>query len=522
MASASPAAANPGGAPLLPVRYKALLTFAIMTAMMMQILDTTIANVALPHMQTSLGATIDSVAWVLTSYIVATAVAIPITGWLSDRVGSRNLFLWSVVGFIATSMLCGAATSLEQMVIFRILQGIAAAFIGPITLTAMLDINPSHKHNSALAIWSIGAVVGPVIGPLIGGWITESYNWRWVFYVNLPIGIVTLTILYVLLPTRPVVRRSFDILGFSMFALGLASLQLVLDRGQQLDWLDSPEIWIGIGAAIVGFWVFAVHMATGRNTLLSPRIFTDRNVAGSLVYMLLAGVVVFAVMALIAPMLQTVMGYPVIEAGKLLAPRGVGVIVAMATAARLMNYVDARYVVCAGWAIAAWSCYLMTQWDLTMDWRPIVTVGLVQGFGLGFIVVPINAIAFATLPPELRTEASALLNLMRNVGASIGISVTATNIARVQQISHADLATHINPSTLPSMELHRLGLPPEVAIRLIDQEINRQALMIGYVDNFWLIMWACIIAAPTVLLLKRVPPIRKRLAQAQASPEPAA
>jgi DHA2 family multidrug resistance protein len=521
MASASPAAANPDGAPLLPVRYKGLLTTAIMLAMMMMILDTTIANVALPHMQTSLGATIDSISWVLTSYIVATAVAIPITGWLSDRIGSRLLFLWAVGGFVATSMLCGAATSLEQMVIFRILQGIAAAFIGPVSLTAMLDINPAHKHNKALAVWSIGAVIGPILGPMIGGWLTENYSWRWVFYVNLPVGLVTFTTLYFLLPTREKFRRSFDMFGFAMFALGLAALQLVLDRGQTLDWLDSTEIWIGIGCIIIGFWVFTVHMATGRNTLLSPEIFTDRNVVGSLIYMILAGVVVFAIMALIAPMLQHVMDYPVLEAGKLLAPRGIGVIFAMALAARLMNYIDARYVVCAGWLISAWSCHMMTQWDVVMDWRPIVSVGLIQGVGIGFVILPINAIAFATLPAKLRTETSSLLNLTRNLGASIGISITATNIARVQQVSHADMAAHINPSTLPSIDISRLDVPPDIAIHLIDAEINRQALMVGYLDNFWMIMWACIIAAPTVFLLNRVKPMRSEEGGAAAIPEPA-
>lgn len=505
MASSPSAAATPDGDALLPVRYKGLLTFAIMMAMMMQILDTTIANVALPHMQTSLGATIDTIAWVLTSYIVATAVAIPITGWLADRIGSRNLFLWAVAFFIVTSMLCGAATSLEQMVTFRIMQGIAAAFIGPISQTAMLDINPSHKHGQAMAIWSLGAVMGPILGPLIGGYITEYYNWRWVFYVNLPIGAVILAMLYFLLPSRKIEKRGFDLFGFSMFALGLAALQLVLDRGQQLDWLDSTSIWIGIGCVIIGFWVFIVHMLTGKNTLLTPAIFTDRNLVGSLIFVAFVGVIVFAIIALIAPMLQGVLDYPVITAGYLLAPRGLGVIVAMGIAARLMNVMDARVILAVGWAITAWSCYMMTNWMIGMDSGPIILVGVIQGLGIGFIFVPLNVIAFATLPVSLRPEGAALMNLLRNVGASIGISITASNVARNLQISHADLAENITPSTIPSFGLERLNLPPEQVVALLEGEISRQALMIGYVNNFWLIMWGCIIAVPASMLLKKLP-----------------
>lgn len=503
MASISPA--TPDGDALLPVRYKGLLTLAIMLAMMMQILDTTIANVALPHMQASLGATIDTIAWVLTSYIVATAVAIPITGWLADRVGSRNLFLWSVAFFIVTSMLCGAATNLEQMVLFRIMQGIAAAFIGPISQTAMLDINPTHKHGQAMAIWSLGAVMGPILGPLIGGYITEYYNWRWVFYVNLPLGVLILTMLYFLLPSRPIAKRGFDLFGFSMFAVGLAALQLVLDRGQQLDWLESSAIWFGIGCVIIGFWVFIIHMLTGKITLLTPAIFTDRNLVGSLIFVAFVGVIVFAIIALIAPMLQGVMGYPVLSAGVLLAPRGLGVIFAMGVAARLMNSVDARILLAIGWAITAWSCHMMTNWTVGMDSGPVILVGVIQGLGIGFIFVPLNVIAFATLPVSLRPEGAALMNLLRNVGASIGISITASNVARNLQISHADLAANITPATLPSLGLERLNLPPDQVAVLLTSEINRQALMIGYINNFWLIMWGCIIAIPASMLLKKLP-----------------
>jgi DHA2 family multidrug resistance protein len=312
-------------------------------------------------------------------------------------------------------------------------------------------------------------------------------------------------LLWFLLPSRKIARRGFELFGFSMFALGLAALQLMLDRGQTLDWFESNWIWLALGCTIIGFWVFVVHMASGRNTLLTPAIFKDRNLVASLVNLMMVGVVVFAIMTLMAPMLQGVLGYPVITAGLLLAPRGIGVIIAMAIAARLMNSMDARILLAIGWAISAWSCYMMTGWSIEMDWWPVFTVGVIQGLGIGFIFVPLNVIAFATLPIALRPEGAALMNLARNVGASIGISITASNIARLQQVSHADLGTHITPSTLPSLGLERYNLPPDMAIQILDNEINRQALMVAYVDDFWLIMWGCIVAIPAVILMRRIP-----------------
>ena len=506
MASAAAETAPNSGDALFQVRFKGLLTIAVMMAMMMQILDTTIANVALPHMQTSLGATIDSIAWVLTSYIVASAVAIPITGWLSDRIGSRQLFLTAVALFIVTSMLCGIATSLEEMVIFRIMQGTSAAFIGPLSQTAMLDINPSHKHGQAMALWSMGAVVGPIIGPLIGGYLTEYYNWRWVFFVNLPFGVAVFTALWFLLPGRPTKRRGFDLFGFSMFALGLAALQLVLDRGQTLDWLDSTEIWIGIGACIIGLWVFVIHMTTGRGQrIITPAIFRDVNFTGSVIFMFIAGALVFSTMTLIAPMVQSVMGHPVISAGVILAPRGIGVIVAMIVTARLMRLIDARVLLALGWALSAWTCHLMTGWAPDMDSWPIISVGILQGVGIGVILVPLNTLAFATLPLDQRPEATAMMNLSRSFGGSVGISITATIVARILQTSHADLGANMTTATVQSLELSRIGLPPEIALRLMDAEINRQAVMIGYLDSFWLVMWACIVAIPATLFLKPLP-----------------
>lgn len=503
---------------LLPVRHKGLLTLGIMMAMTMQILDTTIVNVALPHMQTSLGATIDSVTWVLTSYLVASAAAIPLTGWLADRIGSRELFLAAVVFFIIASMLCGIATSLEQMVIFRIFQGICAAFIGPLSQTAMLDINPTRKHGQAMAIWSLGAVLGPILGPLVGGYLTEFYNWRWCFFVNLPLGVLTFTILFLLLPGRPLKRRGFDLFGFAFFALGVAALQLMLDRGQQLDWFNSWEIWIGLGATIIGLWVFVVHLATGRNTIVSPRVFADYNFVTAIVFMTVAGALIFASMAMLALMLQGVFGYPVIDTGMVLAPRGLGVIVAMAVAARLIGKVDSRILLFAGFAITAWSFRMMTGWSLDIDSWDVISTGLIQGFGFGLFIVVVNTVAFATLPLDLRAEASALLNLLRSLGASIGIAICATLVARTLQINHSVLAEHVNPYALPDMGASILGrfvISDEARMMIIDRAINREAFMISFIDSFWLLMIMAAAMAPIALITR---PMRE---EEPGEPQPA-
>lgn len=512
---ASAAASVPGTA-ALPVRHKALLTLGLMLAMMMQILDTTIANVAIPHMQASLGATIDTVSWVLTSYIIAAAVAIPITGWLADRIGSRLLMLCAVTGFILASMLCGIATSLEQMVIFRVLQGVAAAFIGPLTQAAMLDINPSEKHNSAMTMWSMAAVVAPIFGPIIGGWLTESYNWRWVFYVNLPIGLVTFALLFALLPSHPVRRRRFDGFGFAMVALGIASFQLMLDRGQQLDWFESIEIWIMLGVSIAALWMFLVHMIAARDTIVSRSIFANGNFVAAFALIALVGMLVFAVMALMPTMLQGVFGYPVMDAGMLLAPRGVGVMIAMLIASRLVTLIDQRAILIIGFAITVWSLYMMTGWSIEMSARPIIVASVIQGLGIGFVFVSLNVMAFATLDARLRAEGASLLNLSRSVGASIGISIGASSLARSIQISHADLSANITPYTMPALPAETLGQYEPLgvtALAMIDAEINRQAAMIGYLNDFYMLMLATIAAIPFLFLLRKPKPA--------AAPDPA-
>ncbi|MDF7776527.1 DHA2 family efflux MFS transporter permease subunit [Sphingomonas sp. AOB5] len=500
-------AAPKHGVAALPVERRGLLTFGVMLATIMQILDTTIANVALPHMQTALGATGDTITWVLTSYIVAVAIAIPITGWLSDRIGSRNLFLIATIGFVIASALCGAAQSLEEMVAFRILQGVCAAFMNPLSQTVMLDINPPENQAKAMSIWGMGIMVGPILGPVIGGWLTDNFDWRWVFFVNLPLGVICIALLWWLLPSRPIRRRPFDLFGFTLLAIGISALQLMLDRGQGEDWLGSTEIWIEMLVAFIALWMFVVHMATGKNPMFERNLWKNRNLVTGLFFMVVIGVVMMATMALLPPMMQNLYGHSVFDTGLLLMPRGFGVILTMWLSAQMIQRgMDARIVVGVGMAIAAYSLWDMTYWSLEMGSWPMIVSGFIQGLGMGLVFMPLNGMAFATLAPHQRTEGSSLINLARNIGSSVGISLVTTILARSIQESHAALVPNISADKLNTIDpnlLQILGGSGEAVLAMANAEINRQASMIAYLNDFYAMAIVTAVSVPLVFLLRK-------------------
>ena len=494
------------GQPLLPVQHRWLVTIGVMGAMVMQILDTTIANVALPKMTTSLGATNDTITWVLTSYIIATAIALPATGWLSDRLGSRNLFLIAVGGFVIASMLCGTAISLEEMVLFRVFQGICAAFINPLSQTAMLDINPPERAAKAMSVWGMGVMVGPILGPVIGGWLTESYNWRWCFYINVPIGAMTFAIMWFLLPSRPRLKRSFDAIGFGFIGISVAAFQLMLDRGQQADWFSSWEIRVEAMIAVAALWIALVHLSTAEKPLFDRHLFKNRNLVVGMFFMIVIGISTMAPMALLPSMLQQLFGYPVVDTGLMMAPRGVGVLFTMWLGGQLMGKVDTRYMVMVGLVIFAYSLWQMAAWSLEMDYWPVIVSGFVQGLGMGLVFMPLNSLAFATLDGRYRTDGSSLLNLMRSIGQSAGISMVTVLLARNIQISHADLASHVTRGAVPGLDLgalDRFGALSDSVFAMADGMINKQTAMIAYIDDFYLMAWISILVLPLVLLLKK-------------------
>ncbi|MBN8807345.1 MAG: DHA2 family efflux MFS transporter permease subunit [Sphingomonas sp.] len=507
--SAGPAAvpATPTlGKPLLAASNKGLLTVGIMAAMVMQILDTTIANVALPHMTSALGATSDTITWVLTSYIIATAIALPATGWLSERLGSRNLFLIAVGGFVFASMLCGTAVSLGEMVGFRILQGITAAFINPLSQTAMIDINPPERQAKAMSVWGMGVMVGPILGPVIGGYLTDNFSWRWCFYVNVPVGILTFAILWFLLPSRPRGERKFDFIGFAFVGIAVASFQLMLDRGQNADWFSSWEIVIEGLIAVAALWIAVVHLATAGKPLFDRHLFKNRNLVMGMLFMVIIGISTMAPMALLPPMLQQLFGYPVVDTGMMMAPRGVGVLFTMWLAGQLMGKIDTRIMIAVGLVIFAWSLRQMAAWSLEMDFWPVIIAGFVQGLGMGLVFMPLNSLAFATLDQRYRTDGSSLLNLFRSIGQSAGISMVTVFLARNIQTSHADLVQHITEKTIPGVnvsQLDQLGVASDAVFGMADAMVNQQAAMIAYIDDFYLMAWISVAVLPLVLLLRR-------------------
>ena len=485
---------------------RVVITVSVMAATIMQVLDSTIANVALPHMQASLSAAQDTIVWVLTSYIVASAIATPLTGWLADRVGIKRLLLISIGGFVATSMLCGAAQSLSQMVGFRALQGIFGAFLVPLAQTVMLGSYPKEKHGQAIAVWGMGVMIGPILGPVLGGWLTENFDWRWVFYINLPVGILAFAGTWLCMDESARISRRFDVVGFAMLALAIGTFQLMLDRGEGEAWFESWEIWIWAGLAASGLWMLVIHSASKSDAVIPMAILRDRNLVTSLIFSMAMGMILLAGMALLPPMLQRLFGYPTITTGLVLAPRGIGTLVAMTVVGRLVGRVDPRLLIFLGLGLTSLSLYQMTGFSLEMDSQPIIVSGLVQGLGLGLIFVPLNTIAFATIDPRWRTDAAGLLTLLRGLGASIGISVVTAFLSRNLQISHADLASKVTPFTLPMIDpatAEQLGAVGDSALAMIDLEINRQAMMIAYIDDFRLMLIISMVLMPLVLFLKR-------------------
>jgi DHA2 family multidrug resistance protein len=484
--------------------HRVLITLSVMLASIMQALDNTIANVALPRIQGSLSATQDQMAWVLTSYIIAAAIMTPLSGWLAGQIGRKRVFLFSVVGFTVASALCGLAQSLPEIVLARLFQGLCGAALIPMSQAVLLDINPPERHAKAMALWVMGVTIGPILGPALGGWLTESYNWRWVFYINVPFGILSFLGILTFMPETEVRKSRFDFFGFTALSFAIGSFQLMLDRGQLKDWFSSTEIWIEAIVAGLGFYLFVVHMlTTSKPAFVSPALFKDRNFVTGNVFIFVVGVVLFATLALLPPLLQDLLNYPVVLTGWVTAPRGIGTLVAMFIVGRLMGIVDTRLIIAAGFGLTAFSLWQMTGFYLQMDTPLVVWSGLVQGLGTGFVYVPLAAITFATLSPQFRNEGTALFSLVRNVGSSVGISVVETLLTRNTQMMHSRLGEQITPynDVLHSQSL--TALPTTHGLAMLNHSVNDQAAMIAYNNDFKLMMVLTLCAIPLVLLLRR-------------------
>ncbi len=503
-------------APAKGESHALLITAAVMLATIMQALDTTIANVALPHMQGNMGATQDQISWVLTSYIVAAAICTPLSGFLSARWGRKRLFIISVIGFTIASMLCGAAQSLPQIVIFRLLQGVFGASLVPLSQAVLLDSYPKEKHGSAMALWGVGVMVGPILGPTLGGWLTEYYNWRWVFYINLPFGILAWLGIQAFVHETPIdANRKFDVFGFTFLSVGIGALQMMLDRGESKDWFSSMEVCIEMLTAVICLYVFVAHIFTAKNAFIEPAIFKDRNFSIGLLFIFIIGIILFSTMALLPPYLQNLKNYPVIDVGLLLAPRGIGTLCAMFALGRLSGKLDARIMIAFGLTLTSISMWLMTQFTLQMSGTWIVISGIIQGFGLGFIWVPLSTITFSTLAQKYRNEGTALFSLLRNIGSSIGISMVIAYLAERTQINHAAIADNISPFR-PAVEWAMgkgfIDLTSRAGFAMANMRVNIAAADLAYLQDFRLMMWVTLTAFPLLLLLrapKKAPAVSK-------------
>ena len=478
-----------------------------MAGVLMQALDTTIANVALPYMQGELSASRDQVTWVLTSYVIAAAIMTAPVGWLAARFGKKNLLITCIAGFTLASMLCGAATSLEEMVLFRLIQGVFGAALGPLSQAVMLDMYPPQERGKVMAIWGMGVMLGPILGPTLGGVLTDAYSWRWVFYINVPFGIAACAMLAVFF--KDTARDSslkFDWFGFAALSVGLASLQLVLDRGTTKDWFSSTEVVIEAIAAGIGLYLFLVHMLTAKKPFIPVVIFKDRNFLGGLVLMFVMGIILLATSALISPYLQNLSGRSVTQTGFLMVPRGFGVMFAMMFAGRLALKADPRIIMTAGAGLLIWSLWAMTSWTPSISVGTISWVTFLQGVGMGLVFVPMNMVAFATLSPQLRTDGAGLTNLMRNIGSAIGVSLTSTILTNSVQTIHAQLSGQVSVfNRALGVNGPSLMMNPQIPFGLanLNSLIEYRAQVQAYANDFLFMFLISLPVFAVIWLMKR-------------------
>ena len=498
--------ATTAAAPIaVPGLRRNMVTICAMTATIMQALDTTIANVALPYMQGSLSASQDQINWVLTSYIVAAAIMTAPVGWIANRFGRKRIFILCSGGFTLASVLCGLAQDINQMVLFRLLQGVFGAALVPLSQAVMLDTYALHERAKAMSIWGMGVMMGPIMGPSLGAWLTETYSWHWVFFVNLPFGFFTVLGLLVFMDeTKKDLNLRFDWFGFTALAIAIGSLQLALDRGEQLGWLESNEIIAEFIVSAIGFYYFFAHSLTTSKPFIQFSLFKDRNFVTGCVFMAVMGLVLYSTMALSSPYLQNVIGYPIITAGVLLASRGCGTFVAMMLVGRMMRYIEARTLIICGLGLTAFSLFYMTGWTDQTSEQEIVTVTIVQGFGFGLVFVPLSTVAFLTLANHLRTDGTSMLTLMRNVASSIGISVVIAQLTEGARRAYAVLNENVTPFNhamqMPDVS-GMINMNTDKGRAMADVMIGLQAQIIAFSRDYQLVMVFILASIPLAIMI---------------------
>jgi len=485
-----------------------LISVAVMAATVMQVLDITIVNVALPHMQGELSATPDQISWVLTSYIVASGIFMPLTGYFTHRFGQKKFLFVSIVGFVVTSVLCGLSSSLSEIVAFRLLQGISGAALVPLSQSIMVATFPLEERGKAMAIWGIGVMVGPILGPTLGGWLTEFMSWRWTFFINVPVGILSALLVLRFIPDSERSVRSMDWMGLALMALGVAGLQYVLDRGAQDEWFSSPVIQFSAYLSVIGFVGFFLHTRSYKgHALFSPQIFTDRNFVTASFLMAFLGLGLFGSMLLQPLMLEGLMGYPTLTTGLTLAPRGLASMFSMMLVGRLIDRVDPRWLIMVGILVFTLGSYQTTQYSLVMGIGWVIFPMILQGIGLGMVFIPLSTLAFSTLPQRYSAEAAGMYSLMRTIGSGIGVSIVATVLTSHAQVAWHNVGGLLQPyNSAMAPYLNSLGLNEQSpqAAGILAQELARQSQMIGFLDAYIFVTVAFAAMTPMVFIMKNI------------------
>jgi DHA2 family multidrug resistance protein len=492
----------------VPARHPALASASVILATMIYSIDWTIAAVALPHMRGTFSATQDQISWVITSYIVASAIMMPTANFMSQRFGRKRVFVVAVTGFVIASVLCGLAESLQVEVAARVLQGMCGAFLVPLSQAAVLDTYPPEKHARMMGFWGVGSVFGPVIGPTLGGYLTELLDWRWIFFINVPVGLLALAGVLLFLPeTKREPGRPLDWFGFVTLALGVGALQMMLDRGERLDWFESTEIIVQAGIAVLGIYLFAVHSLTAaRAPFLDPRLLLARGFALGLAFAFIYGMITVPPMVLMPPFLQDLRGMPVDTIGLLQSSRGVGLVISMFAGSMLTLALGVRPLIAFGFACLGVAGWEMSTWTIEVGVWPIVWTGFVYGIGAGIIWVPLQSVVFSDLAPGQRTEAASVLQLTRSVASSIGVSIALTLLTRVGAEARAGMVEHATPfnEALRFSEVARQwDLGSLAGLARLEREIELQAAMIGYAADFRWLAVAALLALPLLFFIRR-------------------
>jgi DHA2 family multidrug resistance protein len=495
-----------------------IVAIAVMFATFMEVLDTTVVNVSLPHIAGNLSATIDESTWVLTSYLVANAIVLPLTGWLARFFGRKRLLMVSVTGFTLASLLCGLAPNLPMLVLFRLLQGATGGAMQPLSQAVMLEAFPPAQRGKAMGFWGLGIVVAPILGPVLGGWLTDTYSWRWVFYINLPVGITSLVMTQLYIFDPPYLKREsnrIDYWGIGLLAVGIGALQLLLDKGQEDDWFASKFMTVLAITSLGALVVFLVHEWNTEEPVVDLRVFRIRTYSTGVFLMTTLGFVLYGSLVLLPILLQTLLGYPSLQAGIAMAPRGLGSFLGMPMIGLLIGRIDARKMVAAGLFVGGLTLLWLGQLNLSAGYWDFFWPQFVQGFALSMLFVPLTTISMDPIPRERMGNATSLFNLMRNIGGSVGIAITGTMLARQQQVHYETLGTNVdpyNPAAQAMLERLRGGFlssgsdpvtASHQALAAVAGLVHRQAAIVSFVEIFRLLGIMFLILIPLVFLMKR-------------------